>query len=670
MNASQVPVDSIQVALESAAKLVAADPALAAEQAERVLKVAPRHPAATLILGAAHRSRGDAEAALAILEPLATARPGWVSAHYELGLAYGVAGRSNDAVAALRRALAISPEMMDAWAALGRHLTALGDTPGADAAYARMLEASAHDPRLADAAAALADDRLPVAERLLLEHLNRFPTDVAAICMLADVPARLRRYADAETLLVQCLELAPGFSTARYNLAQVLLLQHRYPEALREVERLKQANPTNSKTRRLEAVLLERLGEVQRSVEIYRQLLDEAPRDPKLWHSYGHACRTAERRSESVGAYRRAIELAPGFGEGYWGLANLKTFRFAADDVERMRVQLARSDLPIEDRVHFHFALGKALEDAEDYPRSFANYAAGNRLRRSVIVHDAEAVAERVRQTRYLFTREYVDSIRGRGAPAADPIFIVGMPRAGSTLVEQILSSHPAVEGTMELPDIGMIARDLGSRTDSSGVRGYPGILATLDGEELRAFGQRYLEGTRVHRKGGTPCFTDKMTSNWMHVGLIHSILPNAKIIDARRHPMSCCFSVFKQHFGWGNYFSYDLAELGRYYRDYVDLMTHFDQVMPGRVHRVLYERLVDDTETEVRRLLNYCGLPFDEACLRFYETKRTVRTASSEQVRQPIYRDALEQWKHYASWLGPLERALGPVIETHATSG
>ena len=487
--------------------------------------------------------------------------------------------------------------------------------------------------------------------------------------MLADVPARLGRNAEAETLLVHCLELAPGFGTARHNLAQVLMLQHRYAESLREVERLKQDNPTSTRSRHLEATLLNRLGDVDRSVAIFREVLDEKPQNAKIWLGHGHASRTAGLLTESVAAYRRAIELAPGFGEAYWSMANLKTFRFTAEDVERMRVQLARNDLSNDDRFHLHFALGKALEDAGDYAQSFAHYAEGNRVRRAAILHDAEAVAEGVRRTKALFTREFIDAMQGCGAPAADPIFILGMPRAGSTLVEQILACHPAVEGTMELPDVGLIARDLGRRTNSGDGRRYPEILATLDDAALRALGRRYLEGTRVQRKTEAPYFTDKMTTNWMHVGLIHLILPNAKIIDARRHPMSCCFSNFKQHFGRGNHFSYDLEELGRYYRDYVDQMAHFDQVMPGRVHRVLYERLVEDTETEVRRLLDYCGLPFEEKCLHFYDNKRPVRTVSSEQVRQPIYRDALEQWKHYELWLGPLQRALGPALETYASS-
>ena len=669
MSGAQEPVGTLDVALAHAAKLLVSDPALAAEQAGEILKVAPGHPVATIILGASHRARGDAPAALAILEPLAAEHPGWVSTHYELGLALGLAGRSKAAVAELQTAVRLKPEMGDAWRALGDHLTALGDTEAADAAYSAHIKASTRDPRLLAPAAALCDGNIPVAEHLLREHLKRFPTDVVAIRMLAEVAARLGRYRDSEALLLRCLELAPGFNAARHNLALVLQRQDRFADALSEVETLLKADPGDTGGRNLQAALLGRLGDVQQSVEIYRKVLDQYPAHPKVWHSYGHALRTAGRQQESVAAYRRTVELSPGYGEAHWSLANLKTFRFSPEDIEQMRGQLGREDLSVDDRFHFHFALGKALEDAGDYQRSFEHYAEGNRLRRSVIVYEGDVVTDRIRQTIALFTSEFIESRAGGGSPAPDPIFIVGMPRAGSTLLEQILSSHSAVEGTMELPDIGAIVRELGGRKAADDASAYPGILATLDGDQLRALGERYLGSTRVQRKTSAPYFIDKNPNNWMHAGLIHLILPNARLIDARRHPMSCCFSVFKQHFARGNRYSYDLGELGRYYQDYMNLMAHFDEVLPGRVHRAIYEHVVEDTEAEVRRLLDYCGLPFEDGCLRFYENERAVRTASSEQVRQPIYRDSLGQWTRYQPWLGPLELALGPALQNWSRS-
>ena len=604
-------------------------------------------------------------AALAILEPLARANPSWVSVHYELGLALGLAGRSNDAVAELQTAVRLKPEMSDAWRALGDNLGALGDTTEPMPHIAQHIRAATRDPRLMEPAAALCEGRIPVAETLLREHLKNYPTDVPAIRMLAEVAARLGRYRDAESLLPRCLELAPSFPAARHNLAVVLHRQDRPAEALREVERLLEADRGSTAGRNLKAVILARIGELQQSAETYADVLEEHPQHPKIWHSYGHSLRSAGRQSESVEAYRRAIALDAGFGEAYWSLANLKTFRFEAQDVDLMLQQMDRSELSTEDRFHFHFALGKAFEDAGDYRRSFEHYGEGNRLRRSVIDYDPDHVSKRVARARAIFTPEFFATRSGCGTRAADPIFIVGLPRAGSTLLEQILSSHSAVEGTMELPDIAAIARELGGRKTREGLSTYPEVLDGLDADELAALGDHYLERTRIQRKTAAPYFIDKTPSNWEHIGLIQLILPNSKIVDARRHPMSCCFSVFKQHFARGQRFSYSLEDLGRYYRDYVDLMAHFDTVLPGRVYRVIYEHMVENTESEVRRLLEYCGLPFEDDCLRFYENERAVRTASSEQVRRPIYRDSLEQWTHYQPWLGPLEEALGPVVKT-----
>ncbi len=349
-------------------------------------------------------------------------------------------------------------------------------------------------------------------------------------------------------------------------------------------------------------------------------------------------------------------------GEAYWSLANLKTFRFDTADLEAMRSQLAQASLGDEDRCFFEFALGKALEDVGEYALSMEQYLHANQRRRAQIAYEPTEMSELVQRSRQVLDADFFEQRRGFGNPACDPIFIVGLPRSGSTLLEQILASHSAVEGTMELPDLLAIARRL------TGPRGvsqltYPLALAQLSASACRALGDEYLERTRIHRKRGTPFFIDKMPNNFAHVGLIQLALPNARIIDARRQPLACCFSVFKQHFARGQAFSYTLEELGRYYRDYIELMAHFDAVLPGRVHRVNYEELVADTEGEVRRLLRYCGLPFEQGCLRFYENDRAVRTASSEQVRQPIYREGIEHWRHYERWLGPLRDGLGPAL-------
>jgi tetratricopeptide (TPR) repeat protein len=666
MSGASEPVGTLEVALNHAARLLATNPAAAAEQAAEILKVVPGHPQATLLLGVARRKTSDASSAVGILEPLAAKHPNWAAAHYELGLALGADRQGEAAVSALRSALRLKPDMGEAWRALGDHLTAIGDAAGADSAYGQHIRHSSQDPRLMEAGAAMCDNRIAVAEALLREHLKQFPTDVAAIRMLAEVAGRIGRMGDSETLLRRCLELAPSFTGARHNLALVLHRQHRPAEALVEINHVLESDAKNPGYRNLKAAVLSAIGEYDEAIDIYAAVLAEYPKQAKAWMSYGHALKTAGRQEECIDAYRRSIDLTPGLGEAYWSLANMKTFRFSPSEFDAMQAQLERNDLSEEDRYHFHFAIGKALEDSALHAESFEHYATGNRLRRAGIRYDADETSAHVQRSRAIFSSQFLAERAGMGTPAPDPIFIVGLPRAGSTLLEQILSSHPAVEGTMELADIAFMAGSLRkSRPGST----YLEVLAQLSADELRGLGERYLEQTRIQRKTGAPFFIDKMPNNFMHVGLIHLILPNAKVIDARRHPLGCCFSNFKQHFARGQHFTYSLEDIGRYYRDYVRLMAHFDAVLPGRVHRVIYEHMVDDTEAEVRRLLAHCGLPFDERCLRFYENERAVRTASSEQVRRPIFREGVDQWRHYDPWLGPLKEALGSVLDTYPST-
>jgi cytochrome c-type biogenesis protein CcmH/NrfG len=622
------PVGTLEVALAHASRLLAVKPAVAAEQAREILRVVPKQPQAMLILGLARALAGDVEGSIDALTRAVSARPDWP----------------------------------DAWLALADQLRIRGDAEAADRAYARYIKAATRDPRLMGAAGALCENRIPEAEALLRAHLAQHPNDVAALRMLAEVAARLLRYSDAQRLLERCLELAPSFDAARHNYATVLNRQGRSAEALQQCARLLAKEPYNPGYRSLYAAISANLGEYADSIAAYETVLRDFPQQPKLWMSYGHALRTTGKVLESIAAYRRALSMEPRLGEAWWSLANLKTFRFSDADVRAMHQQLARDDLSDEDRLHFEFALGKALEDAASYEESFTHYAAGNALRRTQHGYGAEENSQFVRRSKQLLTREFFAERAGAGAQARDPIFIVGLPRAGSTLIEQILGSHPLVEGTMELPQLPKLARELaGPRQEEEAT--FLKTLAALTPEDLRTLGERYLAETRVMRKTDAPFFIDKMPNNCMYVGLIHLILPNAVIIDARRHPLGCCFSCFKQHFARGQWFSYGLEDLGRYYRDYVELLGHFDEALPGRVARVFYEILIDDTDAEVRRLLEHCGLPFEPACLRFYENDRAVRTASSEQVRRPIFRDAVDHWRRYEPWLGPLERSLGDVL-------
>jgi len=657
---------TVEQALAHATRLLDSDPALAAEQITEILKVAEAHPAALRLLAKARSTQGDDQGALDVLVPLARAQPNWAMVHLDLGLALGRAGHGQEAIDALRRAVALKPDLPQAWRVLGDHLMAAGEQEAADAAYASHVRHSTRDPRLLDAAIALAENRIPAAEALLREHLKQAPTDVAAIRMFAEVAARLGRNEDAVNLLARCLELAPSFHAARQNYALVLHRSNQPEQALVEIERLLAAEPGHLGCRNLKAAVLCRIGEYEPAIRIYADLLEHYPRNPKVWVSYGHALKTAGHGDRAIDAYRRSLELEPSFGEVWWSLANLKTYRFSADDLAAMRRQLARTDLAEDDRLHLEFAAGKALEDAGEYETSFRHYAQGNAIRHAQLHYSADDTHARVQHIRAHYTRDFFAARAGAGSPARDPIFVVGLPRAGSTLIEQILSSHSQVEGTMELPEVTSITRMLRTQADADSAMPYHDALAALDVDALRALGERYLEHTRIQRKTSAPLFIDKMPNNFMHIGLIHLMLPNAKIIDARRHPLGCCFSGFKQHFARGQSFSYDLGDLGRYYRDYVALMGHFDAVLPGRIHRVVYEHMVEDTEGEVRRLLEYCGLPFEESCLRFFQNARPVRTASSEQVRQPIYREGVDHWRHYAPWLVPLELALGPVLESY----
>ncbi|MEO5706407.1 MAG: sulfotransferase [Alteraurantiacibacter sp.] len=568
-------------------------------------------------------------------------------------------------IAQLEAHAAANPQSAAGWRALGDAWTALSEGGKADAAYARSIRASTQDPELLAAADALVVGELAVAEPILRQRLKRSPTDVAAIRMLAELASRLGRYGDAEKLLRRALELAPSFRPARHNLALVLHRQGRSPEALIEIETLQADDPANGGLANLKAAALGRIGDYGDAIALYEDVLQRQPGQPKVWMSYAHALKTVGRQHDAVDAYRRAIALQPGMGEVWWSLANLKRVAFTPEDRAAMRNALA-GELSVEDRFHLEFALGKAEEDAGDFPASFAHYARGNALRREQVRHDPAELDDHVARAAELFTPRFYAARADWGCAAPDPIFVLGMPRAGSTLIEQVLASHPGIEGTMELPDIPHLVSRLAGRKLRCEPSLYPEVLAKLSAAEVAALGEEYLERTRVQRKTAAPLFIDKMPNNWLHVGLIRLILPNAKIIDARRHPLACCFSNFKQHFARGQGFSYSQEDMGHYYRRYTDLMAHFDEVAPGTVHRVFYEAVVADLEGEVRRLLDFLGLPFDPACLRYYESDRAVRTASSEQVREPIFRQGLDQWRHFEPWLDPLKAALGPALSDY----
>ena len=619
-------------ALDDAHRALGPDPA----RALALARALPPGPHADLLLGAASRRVGDAAGAVSILTALAQAQPEAWGVQFELGVALACAGEFETAEARLETALRLNPRAGQAIHALADVRDLLGRAavrPDPDAQTQAAFEAAARG------------DWTPAAA------LGLYRGDVIALSRLADLAAASGRRGQAEAWLGMALRLAPAYAPARFRRAALRLEAQAFDAALADLADL----PGHPPTRALRAALRGQVGDLEGALEDYQALAQAAPDEPALWLSLGHTLKTLGRQAEAVEAYRRALGLDPDFGEAWWSLADLKTWRFTAQDIESMRGRLARTDLAPGAQAPLCFALAKALEDEGDYAEAFQLYLRGNALQRAREPYDAEATTAFVQTQAALLDRAFFAARAGQGCDAPDPIFILGLPRSGSTLVEQILASHSQVEATAELPDLTAVAAGL------PGV--YPLNLAGLGPEALAALGRAYLSRASVQRRTQRPYFTDKFPSNFMHVGLIALALPRARIIDVRRHPLACCVSGFKQLYARGQAYSYDLADLGRYYRDYVDLMAHFDEVLPGRVHRVSYEALVEAPETEIRALLDHCGLDFEPGCLRFHETRRAVRTASSEQVRRPLNRDGLDQWRRFEPWLEPLKSALGPAL-------
>lgn len=657
--------ETLSAELAETASLLGSDPKLAEERARKILREIPGQQHALFLLVCACRLQGDAPRAEAALKQMAAGQPSAASVQFELGQLAGSAGDAKTAADALSRAVELEPSHPAAWRALGNQLVQSGKSSAAARPYASHIRASTKELKLLEDVLAAGEDQFAAAENMLHELLKIQPTDIFTMYALAQIAMHQKRYEEAELLLARILELVPGFTDARQKYVESLGQEMKWAESNAQLEILLREQPENTRYRLLKAQNLRLLADYKAAKKAYEELIEEDGEEAIFWTGYAHTLRELGQTDGCIDAYRRSVALQPTLGRAWWGLASLKTFRFTASEIEAMKAQL-QCGVDEEDRIDLHFALGKALEDEGNYAESFEQYRMGNALLWRRARSNPGALDEYVARCKRLFTREFFEARKGYGCPAPDPIFIVGLPRAGSTLLEQILASHPSVEGTMELPDVVHMANQLDRGSAGSAVSPYPDILGTLSEAELSSLGEEYLRRTRHHRKLGRPFFIDKTPHNLEHIGLIHLMLPNAKIIDARRHPLGCGFSVYKQHFTIGMNFTYDLSDIGHYYRRYVELMAHFDSVLPGRVHRVLYEDLVRNPEDEIRRLLHYCGLPFERACLRFYETERNVRTMSSEQVRQPIYSDAIEHWRKFEPWLGPLKKALGPVLDAY----
>jgi tetratricopeptide (TPR) repeat protein len=572
-------------------------------------------------------------------------------------------GRSRAAIAPLEAALAQGLDTGVAWRLLGDIRLAAGDVAAAQVAYDRMLASVVPDLRLKPIAADLAAGRADAALAAAAEAVRVAPGFPPALHLLGEALARQGRLADAEAVLIECLSRAPGLRLAR--LAYALLLQRlaRHGEALQQLGSLLAADPEHHRARMALALSLTAVGDHAAAVEGMSGIAAAFPDQPSTWLLYGNGLRTVGRIDDAVAAYHRCLELEPRSGEAWWSLANLKTYRFSPGDHAAMTGLAGDPETSPEQASYVGFALGKACEDEVRDAEAFPHYAAANAIQRRLRSYDPAETTALVRRSIELLTPEFFAPRAGWSDGSDEPIFIVGLPRSGSTLVEQILASHPAIEATGELMDVQAMADWAAQRSSA----GYPAALASLSHDEVAALGWDYLARTRPRRRLGRPRFIDKAPWNWTHLGLIRLMLPAARIVDVRRHPLACGFSVYRQHFAAGSDFAYDLAEIGRYYADYVALMAHVDAVQPGAVHRVVYERLVEDTETEVRRLLAYLGLPFHPACLRFHETRRAIATPSGEQVRRPIFIEALDEWRRFEAELAPLKAALGPALFAYA---
>jgi tetratricopeptide (TPR) repeat protein len=598
--------------------------------------------------------------ALETLAELEKRHPVYSRLFQERGHCYVAIRAAEPAIQAFVRAVNLNPSLPASWNALQVLFRMTGRTAEAENAAAQVAKLASLPAELLTAFGMFADGEIYAAEHVVRQYLLTNGDHIEGMRLLAQIGMKLDVVDDAEFLLERVVALAPEYHAARYEYAIALLSRHKHVRAREEMEKLLATDPNNRAYRTTYATVCTGFGDFSQALPLYREILAEAPNDAELHLSIAHALKTLGQTQQAIESYRAAAAVRPQYGEAYWSLANLKTYRFTDLEIARMRVAEASDNIQPVDRYHLCFALGKALEDRGEYRESFEFYERGNALKKTECRYRPEPLERTARLQISLCTREFFAVRQGVGCQDPSPIFIVGLPRSGSTLIEQILSSHSQVEGTMELADIPRLVQDLRGRerTDDSSPR-YPGVLAELAAADFERLGRQYLDDTRVYRKG-KPYFIDKMPNNFRHLGLIHLILPNAKIIDARRNPLACCFSNYKQLFASGQQFTYSIDDIARYYRMYVELMAHWDEALPGRTLRIQHEEVVEDLESNVRRILEFCELEFEPGCVEFYKTERTVHSASSEQVRRPIYREGLDQWRHYEPWLGPLKEALG----------
>jgi tetratricopeptide (TPR) repeat protein len=643
------------------ALMQAARYAEALQAAQALLGQVPQNRDVLYMIAVNQRFLERPQEALATLARLEELHPKYSRLFQEIGHTQAALRNPGAALNAYLQAVNLNAALPAAWDALRILFRAAGQMAESETAAAHVAKLKTLAPAVVTASSMFADGEIHEAERVIRQYLQTSPRDVEGMRLLARIGLELDVLDDAEFLLESVLAFSPEYHLARYDYVRVLLKRHRNAKALEEAKTLLRADARNRDFRAVYATASLALADYDEAIRVYRQLVEEAPEAADLHLSIGHALKTLGRQQAAIDAYWAAARVNPNFGDAYWSLANLKTYRFGDDDITDMRAREAADNLESVDRYHLCFALGKALEDREQYEESFGYYARGNALKKGELRYRPETTERNATLQMSVFTPDFLASRNGVGCDRPDPIFIVGLPRAGSTLLEQILASHSQVEGTMELADITRLVARLHGRGHEDTAPLYPANLRDMTAERLRGFGEKYLADTQVYRSGRA-FFIDKNPNNFRHIGLIHLMLPNARIIDARREPMACCFSNFKQLFAAGQEFTYGLEDIARYYRSYVALMAHWDAVLPGKILRVQHEDVVADLEGTVRRLLDFCGLAFEPSCLEFHKTDRGVRTASSEQVRRPIYREGLDQWRRFEPWLNELRTALGDL--------
>ena len=628
--------------------------------AEELAVAAPQSRDALYLIAANQRCLNRIDEALATLQRLEQQHPRFSLLYQERGYCHTSLRDAPLAIKAFLEAVNLNPALATSWTMLERlyHLT--GEGEGAAMAAEQLSVLEQLPPQIVRAGSLFSDGELSAAENILREYLLKHGDQVEAMRLLDRIEHQSHALEDPQQRLETVLKLAPTYRAARLDYFRILLDQQKYPRAHEVIDTMLRLDPDDEDLLSLGAAACVGLGRNERAVEMYRQLLATSPESFGLHVALGHSLQSVGRRKEAIESYRRAVAIRPSFGDAYWSLANLKTYRFSRDEIAQMRAEEADAN-PV-DRYHLCYALGKAYEDWSEYAESWQFYERGNALKRAESSYRPKVTERNTRKQIEVCTAQFFSARAGVGAPDPDPIFILGLPRSGTTLVEQVLASHSRVDGTQELPEIPRIVRSMEGSSSQLGDPRYPGVLANLAPEDFRRLGERYLAETRAYR-GDKPFFVDKMPNNFRHIGLIHLMLPNAKIIDVRREPMACCFSNLKQLFASGQEFTYSVEDIAGYYRSYLELMRHWGAVLPGRVLGVWYEDVVEDLERNVRRILEFCNLKFEPACLEFYKLERSVYTASSEQVRQPIFREGLLQWQNYRPWLGPLNDALGDAV-------